>query len=165
MVIHTNQPQAALASLFYSSLPSDGKNPYQHATGDRKTNTGRHEHPVSIENIRGREELASLDLTGFQYGSSSTAMSKEDFGNDEKVKSVYYKEVEEALKKDTGASRIVIFDHSMSHSLGCDTFSPILTSFQQSGGVTPRKLTRGQGADSPSLWCTSIKPSSLPPIV
>lgn len=142
MVTQTKQPEAALTTLFYSSLPTtDGGKAYQHATGDRnRKNYNRIERLVSVENIRGREELASLDLTGFQYGNSRSTMSKEDFRDDEKVKSMYYREVEEALKKDTGAQRVVIFDHSTLHSFGGNSLTSI--NFLLSNSATRPHKTR-----------------------
>ena len=42
-----------------------------------------------------------------------------EFVDEERIKSVYYKEVEELLKKVTGAKRVVIFDHTIRYVLSC----------------------------------------------
>ena len=61
----------------------------------------------------GEDEYA-LDVAGFEYHSGATALNKEDFEDDEVIKRVYYPESEEYLKKVTGASRVLLFDHSES---------------------------------------------------
>lgn len=67
---------------------------------------------VKVENVRGREKSSefSLDVTGFEFHKSPSVV--EDFGNEELIKSKYYDECIQNLKSITGASRVVIFDHS-----------------------------------------------------
>jgi len=64
----------------------------------------------SISNLRGKEDTVSLDKEGFQYVKH---VSKEkDFTDDEKIQE-YYEESVELIKNVTGASRAVVFDHTI----------------------------------------------------
>ncbi|KAF2848300.1 hypothetical protein T440DRAFT_537041 [Plenodomus tracheiphilus IPT5] len=68
-------------------------------------------HPVTVQDIRGREKDFTLDKNGFEIY-RHTAQEK-DFIDEEQIKSVYYAETEQLLKEATGASRIFIFDHTI----------------------------------------------------
>lgn len=67
-------------------------------------------HKVPIENIRPTVSSYTLDKNGFQLGVHEA--KHKTFANDEEIKKEYYPESEELLKKVTGASRVVFFDHS-----------------------------------------------------
>jgi len=72
--------------------------------------------PVVIQNARvtaGPGEL-TLDKSGFQLLQHSTALR--DFSEEQLIRDVYYPEVEAILKRATGASKIVIFDHTLRDS-------------------------------------------------
>lgn len=108
------------AELVYFSPPPDGSKPFIHinadiSTGVRKQNWVREPHAdVQIENLRGKEHTVSLDTTGFQYFRAPQKYTS--FANDEEIEREYYPESIELVKKITGASRIVPFDHSASIS-------------------------------------------------
>jgi hypothetical protein len=53
----------------------------------------------------------SLEAEGFELHQQDTAVS--NFYDDDEVRSVYYPEVEQLLKTVTGASRVVVFDHTV----------------------------------------------------
>ena len=102
-------------TLIYSVPPADGSKPYQNinassTTGERDRNYTRTQYQVQIENIRGKENTVSLDTTGFQFVHAPAQHKK--FDNDEEVEREYYPESIELIKKITGASRVVLFDHS-----------------------------------------------------
>lgn len=103
-------------TLAYFSPPADGSTPYTHinadpATGVRKQNWVRELHDnVPVENIRGKEHTFSLDKTGFQYGRAAQKYTA--FTDDAEIEREYYPESIELVKKLTGASKIVPFDHS-----------------------------------------------------
>ena len=61
----------------------------------------------------GREAAAELSLegSGFVLVEHRTAMK--DFFDAEELKSVYYPEVERLIREQSGASRVVIFDHTL----------------------------------------------------
>ncbi|KAF4626690.1 hypothetical protein G7Y89_g11468 [Cudoniella acicularis] len=68
-------------------------------------------HTVTVHDVRGQEDKFTLDTTGFQVVKHESA--EKEFRDEERIKSVYYKEVEEILKKATGANRVFIFDHTI----------------------------------------------------
>ena len=103
------------ASLTYSVPPVDGSKAYinintDSVTGVRGKNFTEQSYEVQIENIRGKEDTVSLDTTGFQFVHAPAQHKK--FDNDEEVEREYYPESIELIKKITGASRVVLFDHS-----------------------------------------------------
>eukprot|EP00933_Yihiella_yeosuensis_P072513 TRINITY_DN80924_c0_g1_i1.p1 TRINITY_DN80924_c0_g1~~TRINITY_DN80924_c0_g1_i1.p1 ORF type:complete len:488 (-),score=91.27 TRINITY_DN80924_c0_g1_i1:82-1545(-) len=52
-----------------------------------------------------------MDSMGFALVPQDTGLSREDFLNDEKVKSVYYKQCEDLVKQVTGANGTHVFNH------------------------------------------------------
>lgn len=104
------------AELSYFSPPPDGSPPFTYINADAKT--GQHAknwvpeaHTVEIENVRGKEVNYTLDTAGFQY---HTKPSKHvTFVDDEEIRAEYYPESVELIKEVTGASKVVLFDHSM----------------------------------------------------
>ena len=104
------------ATLFYSEAPADGSRAYTNinadpATGVRDTNVIAVQHDdVPIENLRGKEHTVTLDTAGFQFGRASQKYTA--FTDDAEIEREYYPESIELVKKITGASRIVPFDHS-----------------------------------------------------
>ncbi|KAI0746840.1 hypothetical protein C8Q80DRAFT_1105202 [Daedaleopsis nitida] len=104
------------ATLNYFTPPEDGSAPYIYinadpSTGRRQRNWEVVPHEVEIENIRGREDAVSLDTTGFQYFRHPA--QHKTFENNEVVEKEYYPESIELVKKLTGASRAVVFDHTI----------------------------------------------------
>ena len=64
-----------------------------------------------VHDVRGKEDTVSLETTGFKFVQH---VSEEKLFVDEgAIRTKYYKEVEEILKKHTGAKRILIFDHTI----------------------------------------------------
>ena len=101
----------------YGVPPSDGTRAYlainaSATTGQRDKNYSQQSHEIQVENIRGKEDTVSLDTAGFQFYTIPSKY-KGEFSDDE-VNREYYPDTEELLKKVTGASKIVLFDHSMS---------------------------------------------------
>lgn len=66
---------------------------------------------VSIANGRPVVDRLSLDGAGFELRSHDTAVSS--FYEEEAVRTIYYPEVEQLVKAATGASRVIIFDHTV----------------------------------------------------
>ena len=115
------------ANLTFFVGPKDGSKAYAHTTADLKTgkregNSSQEEREVIIENLRGKEHTVSLDTTGFQYYNEPAKHTT--FANDEEIKREYYPETSELIKKLTGASRVVLFDHSTSESFLCPYLRP-----------------------------------------
>ena len=66
---------------------------------------------IAIEDARGHEGEFSLDRNGFALVKAPSAVA--DFYAADEVKRVYYPEVERLLRDKLGASRVVIFDHTV----------------------------------------------------
>jgi hypothetical protein len=108
-------PPSTTANLVYPIEPEGGVRAYQRLDVDpsgeaRVRNFELEERSIVIENIRGKEDSVSLDTAGFQiYKHTSKHTS---FDNEDEIRSEYYPESIELIKKLTGASRVELFDHS-----------------------------------------------------
>ncbi len=108
-------PPTTTTSLRFSTGPSNGDRAYVHinadpVTGKQNKNTDTGDHEIVIENIRGQEHLYKLDTAGFQLGHHPA--NHKTFTNDVEVENEYYPESIDLIKKVTGASKVVLFDHS-----------------------------------------------------
>ncbi|KAL0563361.1 hypothetical protein V5O48_018707, partial [Marasmius crinis-equi] len=102
------------AQTFYYAPPEDGSKPRiysQPPEGVAQTNYGKEEHVMQFENVRGKEDDYSLDTTGFYFGKHPS--NHKSFSNDEEIEKEYYPESIELLKRLTGASKVVLFDHTV----------------------------------------------------
>ncbi|KAI0923396.1 hypothetical protein AcV5_008958 [Taiwanofungus camphoratus] len=84
---------------------------YEPPEGKPLHNIGIDTRPAVIHDVRGQEKSVSLDTTGFQFVKHVSA--EKEFEHEEAIKTTYYKEVEELLKKEAGAQRVFIFDHTI----------------------------------------------------
>jgi hypothetical protein len=66
---------------------------------------------MTITDGRNATEELALERNGFVLVEHKTAMK--NFFDAEELKSVYYREVEELIKACSGASRVVLFDHTL----------------------------------------------------
>ena len=69
------------------------------------------EHPVRIRNARGLKYAPTLDEQGFALRHHATRVV--DFYDEGEVRSIYYAEVQQLVKDATGASSVVVFDHTV----------------------------------------------------
>ncbi|EIW75995.1 hypothetical protein CONPUDRAFT_158774 [Coniophora puteana RWD-64-598 SS2] len=113
------------STFVYYGAPSSGERPYQmvnkdSVTGKRICNWTEDEHQMEIKNIRetfetervfGKQATYTLNTSGFQFHRQPT--THQDFTSDTAVKQGYYPECVEMFKKLTGASEVVIFDHTI----------------------------------------------------
>lgn len=113
--IMSSSNYATTGSLNYFLPPADGSRLYTNINAD--SNTGKHgrnwtedHHVVDIENVRGSEDQYKLNNAGFQFGKMASRHTR--FLDDKEVEAEYYPECIELFKKLTGASSVVIFDHS-----------------------------------------------------
>ncbi|TBU23189.1 hypothetical protein BD311DRAFT_868949 [Dichomitus squalens] len=104
----------------YVQAPPEGKAPH---------NLGSEPHEVTVRDARGREDEFSLDKNGFQFVKYPSV--EKEFDDEERIKAVYYPEVEKLLKEVAGAKRVFIFDHTIRRKPG----SPEAL---QGTGVIPR---------------------------
>ena len=66
---------------------------------------------VRIYSARSKSNEFTIDTAGFQLTQLQSGVA--DFHNEEDVRSVYYPETEELVKRLTGASRVLAFDHNL----------------------------------------------------
>jgi hypothetical protein len=106
-----------VSTLDYMLTPPDGSRAYNNINADSTTgkpirNWVEDSHEMQIKDVRGEEGLYKLDSAGFQYGRE--AAKHTSFLNDGEIEREYYPESIDLIKRVTGATSIVIFDHSMS---------------------------------------------------
>jgi len=68
-------------------------------------------HSVPISDVRPIAEQLSLDEQGFVFLRQKTGVG--DFYDDAEVRSVYYPELEDFMRELTGASKTLMFDHTL----------------------------------------------------
>ena len=66
---------------------------------------------VKLLNGRDLGERLSLDEQGFVFVEHKTKVA--DFFDEDQLKNIYYPEIEELIRKESRASRVVIFDHAL----------------------------------------------------
>jgi len=141
-----SNPPSTTATLTYSVQPTDGTRPYTKTivdpeTGLRPTNVTHENKTVVIENLRGNEDSVTLDTAGFQY--YKHASKHTSFTDDAEVEKEYYPESIELIKSLTGASRVVLFDHSKSR---CTRIKTLMNDHSR---LAIRRRRPGQFDDSP----------------
>ncbi|ESK90000.1 hypothetical protein Moror_7930 [Moniliophthora roreri MCA 2997] len=127
MVAIDTTPSTVPASLFYFTPPTDGSKPRFHgfrpSDGTPVMNYELVKHTLPIENVRGKEDTFTLDNSGFQFVKHISAHKA--FNDDAEIEKEYYPESVELLKKITGASKVVLFDHTLRHRReGDDGYDP-----------------------------------------
>ncbi|KZL84500.1 methyltransferase-like protein [Colletotrichum incanum] len=116
--------RAVVTTINYYDDPGDGSPPTPIIVGGQKVTNERKMTPrtMTVTDITGDEDKFALDTHGFQYIRHTSV--ENDFVDEERVKAVYYPEMEKVYKDITGASRVVIFNHQIRrgpanwHSLG-----------------------------------------------
>jgi len=69
------------------------------------------EHEIVIHNGRPIADTLDLDVQGFTFQTSPTAV--QNFYDEDNVRSVYYPEMERLVKDATGCSEVLVFDHTI----------------------------------------------------
>ena len=78
----------------------------------RRRRTGTHElRPMRIRDGRALAGELSLEKNGFVLVEHKTRVA--DFFDPEQLKAIYYPEVERLIQAVSGASRVVLFDHTL----------------------------------------------------
>jgi hypothetical protein len=67
--------------------------------------------PVDIRNGRRHADDFALERNGFRFVRHETKVA--DFFDEEQVRRVYYPEMEALVKAESGAARVVVFDHTL----------------------------------------------------
>jgi hypothetical protein len=101
------------AALSYIEPTSDKPRSleYQPPPGVPRTTAVYREHTVTIRDVRPVASALSLEREGFQLVTAPTVIS--DFYDQEAVRTRYYAETGSLLEELTGASRVVVFDHTI----------------------------------------------------
>ncbi|KZS89166.1 hypothetical protein SISNIDRAFT_528139 [Sistotremastrum niveocremeum HHB9708] len=111
-------------SLNYFVPPLDGSKPWidinpDPKSGRRGANFDTEAFQSKILNIRGHEHEYSLDKNGFEFFEEPT--KEKEFKDVKSIENNYYAEQSDLIKKLTGASRVVMFDHTIRHHKPGDT--------------------------------------------
>ncbi|TFK96336.1 hypothetical protein BDV98DRAFT_555431 [Pterulicium gracile] len=105
-------PTSVTATINFVIPPTDGSPlVFDPSKGDNPRNFEQVATQVEIENVRGKEADYTVDKTGFQFFKRTPTVT--DFTDEENIQKHYYPEIEQVLKESTGASRVVIFDHTI----------------------------------------------------
>jgi hypothetical protein len=106
--------QAIQALLNY--LVDTGEKPASYggissAAADEKRKGKYQEYPTTIHDGRVIADQLSLDREGFIFVQHETKVR--DFYNEDEIRSLYYPEMEQLVKHYSGASRVLVFDHTL----------------------------------------------------
>lgn len=108
------------ASLSFYQAPTDGSKPHNYVEkptdGRPQRNFGEAWNDVTINDLRGQEGKFTLDHNAFEVASNVSSQEHE-FQDDERIRSVYYPEVEKLLLESLpGANRVLLFDYTIRRS-------------------------------------------------
>jgi hypothetical protein len=84
---------------------------YDPPDGVAKSNIVGDPHTVPIFDMRPIADSLSLDVQGFALVRQPTALT--DFSDERQLQAIYYTEAEDLVKQATGATRVVVFDHTI----------------------------------------------------
>ncbi|KAI9443156.1 hypothetical protein H4582DRAFT_1163540 [Lactarius indigo] len=109
-------PNDVHTSLNYFASTANGEPPYNFTyspppDGLPQSNIITEAINTVVHDVRGKEDTVSLETTGFEF--VQHVSEEKNFVDEEAIQTRYYKEVEELLKKHTGAKKILIFDHTI----------------------------------------------------
>lgn len=106
-------PATIEASLNY--LVDTGDKPFTYTGGpgstDIRTGGTPDPHTMTIHNGRLVPGGFALERNGFRFIGHDTKMR--DFFDEDEIARVYYPEMEALIRRETGASRVVVFDHTL----------------------------------------------------
>ena len=106
-------PQTIEASINY--MLRNGEQPFTYTGGPGSTEVrsgGTLEpHQVQIRNGRLYADRFTLEKSGFRYVPHPTKVAS--FFDEDEVRRVYYPEMETLIKAESGAKRVVVFDHTL----------------------------------------------------
>jgi hypothetical protein len=106
-------PQTIEPTVNY--ILNDGKEIYTYSGGSGSTEVKSEgtldPHKVVMESARPHLSEFKLDVHGFRYVKQDTRM--QNFMDADEIKRVYYPEIVELIKAESGAKRVVVFDHTL----------------------------------------------------
>ncbi len=108
-------PHVVTATMNYLTPPADGSRPYRYVEtpppGRAVTTIEIDPREMRIEDVTGREGQYTLDANGFAVIDAPTAVP--DLLDEAAVSTTYRAEVEALLRDRLGATRVVMFDHTI----------------------------------------------------
>lgn len=78
---------------------------------NRRRTGKREQHTMTVRNGRPLRDTFSLETHGFEFVDHETTVK--DFFDSDEIAAVYYPEMERLVKDRTGASRVMVFDHTL----------------------------------------------------
>ena len=106
------------SALNFYSPPPDGSKPHNYVEapppGQPQRNYGDDTVSVTIDDVRGRESDFDINTNAFATLKDVPPSAEKSFSDNASIKANYYPEVEELLLKHVdGATRIILFDHTI----------------------------------------------------
>jgi hypothetical protein len=112
-LVELDAPETVEGTVNY--IENDGKEIYTYSGGPGSTEVRSQgtpdPHTVPMHNGRLRTDRFMLDGDGFRFVDHQTKMT--DFFDAAEIAQVYYPEMIELVKKESGAKRVVVFDHTL----------------------------------------------------
>jgi len=107
------EPQLAAIEARISYVVDTGVKPVTFTTGHmyRERKGTYMEHTVTIRDGRPLIGRFDMEREGFRFVDHPTKVK--DFFDEDELRSVYYPEMEALIKRETGAKRVVVFDHTL----------------------------------------------------
>lgn len=112
MDVVSSLPQVA-GAVVYLTRTAEKPHTYTYdpPEGVAKTNIVGEPHTVPVFDMRPIADGLSLDVQGFALVPAPTAMT--DFYDEAQLRGTFYPEAENLVKQVTGATRVVVFDHTI----------------------------------------------------
>jgi len=146
------------ANLNFYAPPADGSKPFNYVEqpppGEPQRNFGEATIPVTIDDIRGHEDSYTLDANAFAaLRNVPSAMTYADYNDDADIRRIYYPEVEQLLlSRVPGASRIVLFDHTIRRADPAAHRAPVTrVHIDQTPSSAAQRVRLHTGADADTL--------------
>jgi hypothetical protein len=111
------EPETAVESIeaTVNYFLDTGEQPFTSTGGpgalDVRAGGGQDPHQVVIHNGRREAQDFTLDRNGFHFVRHDTKVA--DFFDEAEIRATYYPEMEALVKAQSGASRVVVFDHTL----------------------------------------------------
>lgn len=90
---------------------------YKRTDGGPQYYSKNHKKEMTIFDVRPEQDTITLDGNGICVVPHETSLSTEDFyESPEKIQKVFYQECIDLIKRSTGASKVIVFDHNVRSS-------------------------------------------------
>lgn len=113
MPLDTNSLPGVTGEVVYIARMAEKPHTYAYELppGQKRSNIQEERHSVRLHDMRPVASTLSLDVEGYQLLTAPTAAV--DLYDEDELRRVYYPESERIIAEATGASRVVIFDHTI----------------------------------------------------